>query len=269
MDAPAWDFSVRLHAYTFFERRDEFISRDSRFVAWVLLAAEAGEFAYEVETEHGIEHGQAGFGDLIFAAPRGLFWRHIVRPPLTYHVLQFPLVDAQGEVAENLWQAGKWPVRDTARLASTLAALRQLSTVQVGRGDAWSARRRAHLLEELLHLAWETRIAPLNVDPAMQEAAHLLRERAGQTFSMREVSTAVGLGPVQFTRRFRAAFGQNPIEFLTEIRLANAQQFLIETSWTLDAIAARCGWASGAYLASVFTQRLHTTPGRFRRLHRV
>ncbi|MDQ3814407.1 MAG: hypothetical protein M3347_10700, partial [Armatimonadota bacterium] len=149
MDAHPWDYAVRLRAHTFYERRSEFISRDSRFSGWAVVAAEAGEFAYEVENDNGTERGQAGFGDLVFAAPRGLFWRHVATPPLTYHVLQFSFVDEQGAIEESLWQAGKWPVRDTARLSSTFAALRLL----LGRGDVWSNRRRAHLMEELLHLA--------------------------------------------------------------------------------------------------------------------
>ena len=86
---------------------------------------------------------------------------------------------------------------------------------------------------------------------------------------MSEVSAQLGLGPVQFTRRFRASYGQTPIEFLTDLRLGNAQKMLIETDWTLDKIARECGWASGFYLSKVFAQKVGSSPGRFRKLHRV
>jgi transcriptional regulator GlxA family with amidase domain len=103
----------------------------------------------------------------------------------------------------------------------------------------------------------------------MREAAQLLRRRAGEVFSMREISAAFHLGPVQFTRRFYAAHGCNPIEFLTQVRLEKAQQLLIETTLSLDEIAFRCGWSSGAYLSHVFNKQLFTTPGKFRESHRV
>lgn len=86
---------------------------------------------------------------------------------------------------------------------------------------------------------------------------------------MSEVSRAVGLGAVQFTRRFRAAFGQNPIQFLTQVRIESAQRMLIETAEPLDEIAFCSGWSSGAYLSSLFKKKLGTTPGRFRKAHRV
>ena len=75
--------------------------------------------------------------------------------------------------------------------------------------------------------------------------------------------------PALFTRRFRAAHGVNPIAYLTAARLENAQRLLIETTLSLDEIAARCGWASGAYLSSVFNKQLLTTPGKFRGARRV
>ena len=51
---------------------------------------------------------------------------------------------------------------------------------------------------------------------------------------------------MQFTRRFRAAHGCNPIEHLTQIRLEKARKLLVESSRTLDEIAA---WSGLVWLA--------------------
>jgi AraC-like DNA-binding protein len=260
-----WETRFDLEIWTYYQPRDEFVSRDSVFESWVLIAPESGEFEWETRAPDGeMLSGQAAFGDLVCIAPKMPFQRHVTSR-LAYYVLQWHFLDARGQPAEVLWPVGISPVRDTARLSATLENLKSL----LGKTDVWSTRRQAHLLEELLHLAWQTRIDPEITDPAMREAALLLRERAGDSFSMDDVSSAFGLGPVQFTRRFRAAHGRNPIEFLTQVRLRNAQKMLIETQLPLDEIAVHCGWASGAYLSHVFKKQFHTTPGAFRKRYRV
>ena len=252
------DFPVKrvvLRSYTFYNRRDEFVRTLSTFEEWVLIGVESGAFDYDT----GEERGHASPGDLLFAAPGVPLWRSAAQTPFTYHVLQFSLPDGD-------WESGKWRVADTTRLFVDYALLRPL----FGRNDEFARRRLENLLEDLLFLAWETRQAPPEAsDPTMREAALLLGERMGQVFSMTDVSSAVGLRPVQFTRRFRKAHGATPIEYLTRLRLENARRLLIETDATLDEIAERCGWSSGYYLSSVFKNAFGMAPGHFRRLHRV
>ncbi len=251
---------ARLRSYTFYLRRPQFVRTQSVFNEWVAIGVEEGAFDYEV----GDERGQALPGDLVFAAPGQPFWRSAKAAPLTYHVLQWSF-GTEGD-NEDVWREGKWPVRDTTRLFADYALMCPL----FGRTDEFARRRLENLLEDVLILAWETHYAPPEIsDPTMREAARLLSERAGEAFSMAEISSVVGLRPVQFTRRFRHAHGLTPIEFLTRRRLANAHQLLIETDATLDGIAERCGWSSGYYLSSVFKSAYGIAPGKFRRLHRV
>src|SRR5690606_31050519 len=121
--------------------------------------------------------GTATFGDLIVIAPYRPFFRTVTQC-LSYIVLQWSFVDAQGERAEVLWPTGASPVRDTVRLKATFEQLKPLSR----KSDGWSWRRQNHLLEELLHLAWQTRTQRKVTDNAMRHAAEYLRERAGENF---------------------------------------------------------------------------------------
>lgn len=249
---------VLLKAHTFYRGRTQFRTIEGAFHVWVMIVPENGSFDYQV----GEEKGAAGFGEFVVAPPEVAFARSVTSRSLNYHVLQWSW---QG--AENvLFPVGKWRIDDAARLASSLALLRPM----LGKRDWYSLRRIENILEDLLLLAWQERHArPSIKDPTMREAARLLHSKAGESFSMSEVSAALGLGPVQFTRRFRACHGTTPIEFLTAVRLQNAQKMLIETDWTLEQIARHCGWASGFYLSNVFAQKLQTTPRAFRKLHRV
>lgn len=243
--------------HTFYPRRENFVSNDTRFQSYVLVAPERGEFRFETENESGI----CGFGELVVAAPNQKFERTVTSEALTYHVLQWSFARKTDALGEGLHVLG-----DLERLTGNFARLRPL----LGRGDDWTARRRENLLEELLLLALETRQKPLVPhDEIMQRAARLLRENAGHAFSMRFISDQVDLKPVQFTRRFRAATGQTPIDFLTQIRLENAAQLLVETPWTLERIAKNCGYATPFYLSNLFSKRFRQSPSEFRRKHRV
>lgn len=260
-----WETQIEFLVCTCYAPREEFISRDSIFTSWVMVAPESGGFSWESHRRDGTElAGEAAFGDLVCIAPNLPFNRHVTSR-MSSAVLQWNFRDGHGRPVEPGWPLGQSRVRDTVRLSAIFQQLK----IQSARNDGWSKRRQVHLLEEMLHLAWQTRLEREVLDPAMRQAARLLCERAGENFAMNEISDEFGLGPVQFTRRFRAAHGRNPIEWLTQIRLENAQKMLIETACSLDEIAFRCGWASGAYLSHVFKKHLQTTPGEFRKRHRI
>lgn len=262
MSGNVWHYYPRLRTYTFYDRREQFVRTRSTFQEWVVIGVETGAFDYDT----GKEQGHALPGDLIFCAPHQSLWRSATVTPFTYHVLQWSFVNESGQKNAEVWKSGKWHVRDVSRLMNDYVLLQQL----YNQSDEFTRRRIENLLEDILMMAWATRSASPEVqDPTMRKAIQLLRERAGEPFSMAEVSSEVGLSPVQFTRRFRAAQGVTPIEFLTRLRLEMARKFLIDSDNTLDEVARYCGWSSGYYLSSVFKKAFGMAPGKFRRIHRV
>lgn len=259
-DNSGFEMPSRCH-HDYFEASQEFLYRESRFERWALIAPEAGQFRYEMASESG----EASVGDVICVAPGELFRRHVLSPTLSYHVLYWPTVPLQERLGIE-WAPGKWTAGDSVRLMSDFAILRRLHY----RLDRFSVQRRETVAQDIVQLLWETRYElPPSADPLMAEAAQLLREKAATELSMKEVASRMGLGAVQFTRRFRAAHGATPIVFLTAHRLQMVQQLLIETDLTLDAIAARCGWSHGSYLSRVFTEHFGVAPGEFRKLRRL
>ena len=47
-------------------------------------------------------------------------------------------------------------------------------------------------------------------------------------------------------------------------RLRRAQELLERTELTVDAVAARCGFGTGAGLRAAFSRHLHTSPSEYR-----
>ena len=65
------------------------------------------------------------------------------------------------------------------------------------------------------------------------------------------VQRQVGLSRAAFARRFAARAGQPPLTYLTRWRIAVAADLLVGTDLTLDAVAARVGYANGFALSAL------------------
>ena len=80
-----------------------------------------------------------------------------------------------------------------------------------------------------------------------------------------DIAEAFGLKPYQFSRRFKASFGENPKEFIARARLAKAQELLINTDTPLAQIALDCGFSAQSHMTSAFKKYLGATPAAYRR----
>jgi AraC-like DNA-binding protein len=63
---------------------------------------------------------------------------------------------------------------------------------------------------------------------------------------------------------FKKQFGQNPSEYLSELRLSKAKHFLETTTLTLTQIASYCGFANESALSGAFQGRYNCLPLVFR-----
>lgn len=170
--------------------------------------------------------------------------------------------------------SGRWVVRDVERLSSTYRYMRS-----IGRGiqEEPMLGRIKHLLEDVWRLLEiERSIAAeqiysegTNPGPQMQQARQWMVEHACTPVTMQELAVTLNITPVQLTRRFRAAYGVTPSEFVTGLRLRRACQLLEDSAQPIERIAQQCGYENGFYLSRVFTAKLGVTPSKYRKLHRV
>lgn len=74
-----------------------------------------------------------------------------------------------------------------------------------------------------------------------------------------------GLNPRTFTRRFRAATGYQPIDYVQALRIEEAKQMLETSEAGIDEIAAEVGYEDAASFRRVFKKRAGLTPASYRR----
>jgi transcriptional regulator GlxA family with amidase domain len=73
-----------------------------------------------------------------------------------------------------------------------------------------------------------------------------------------------GLPARTFTRRFTAATGYSPVEYVQTLRLEEAKQLLETTGEPTDVVASEVGYEDPAFFRRLFKRRTGVTPARYR-----
>lgn len=74
-----------------------------------------------------------------------------------------------------------------------------------------------------------------------------------------------GIPERSFKRRFQAATGMAPLEYVHTLRLEEAKQMLEATSDSIEAIAAEVGYEDAGFFARLFKRYVSLTPAQYRR----
>lgn len=131
-------------------------------------------------------------------------------------------------------------------------------------GDRYlMSSRLYHLLMTVQSVLSRSRLEAL---PRVAGAVELATRRAGEArFNVEAMARSMGCSREHLARRFRAAAGVSPSNFLLQQRLRLAAQALRNGEDKLESIARRCGFASANYLCRQFRQHVGVTPTQFRR----
>jgi AraC family transcriptional activator FtrA len=83
-----------------------------------------------------------------------------------------------------------------------------------------------------------------------------------------DLATHGAVSPRTLTRRFRAAVGMPPGEWLQRERLRLAQRLLEQTDESVGSVARRAGYDSAVTMRAQFASRLNTSPRAYRQTFR-
>ncbi|MEM9703675.1 MAG: AraC family transcriptional regulator, partial [Planctomycetota bacterium] len=86
-----------------------------------------------------------------------------------------------------------------------------------------------------------------------------------QSISIEELAALSHLSVSQFKRVFKDLFGISPHRYLTRVRLQAVRRLLLETTKTVDVIAAETGFFDASHLTRNFKKEVEMTPHAFRK----
>jgi AraC family transcriptional activator FtrA len=92
--------------------------------------------------------------------------------------------------------------------------------------------------------------------------------RLDQPLTLADLARAAGVSARTVARRFHAALGTTPLQWLLAQRIRRAQELLESTDHPIDRIAERSGFGSPGNLRQQFTRALGMSPQRYRRMFR-
>jgi AraC-like DNA-binding protein len=116
------------------------------------------------------------------------------------------------------------------------------------------------------YLAAADGLAPAVVhDSGIARVTKMLRGRPEASWSVDVMARSAGMSRTSFTTRFRAAVGEPPMAYLSELRLRRAAGYLSTTTKSLREIAHLTGYANEASFSRAFSRRFGHPPGEYRR----
>ena len=92
-----------------------------------------------------------------------------------------------------------------------------------------------------------------------------IRRRLSEPLRIAELAKLAAMSERTFMRRFRAAAGATPADWITGVRLDLARELLETTALPIDAVAARCGLGTAMTLRHHFRRKLGVRPSEYRR----
>ena len=120
------------------------------------------------------------------------------------------------------------------------------------------------------------RIAPLGIaarqstdvmaidDVEVVSALKIIRERACDGVSVREILEEIPIARSSLERRFKQFVGRSPQREIRSVQMKRAQHLLRETKLPLSQVAGLTGFKHSEYFSVVFKREIGQTPGQYR-----
>ncbi|MCR4949772.1 MAG: AraC family transcriptional regulator [Solobacterium sp.] len=139
------------------------------------------------------------------------------------------------------------------------------------RPESHRTMRIAHCIETfLMHLilsADKSRGRQAESSDILQNLIYYMHEHFREPLSMDQLSALSGLSRFHMSREFKKLTGFAPNEYLIRLRIEQSKVLLVSSSLPVYEIAALSGFESETYFSRLFHQRMHMTPGVYRKTH--
>ena len=103
------------------------------------------------------------------------------------------------------------------------------------------------------------------LEPQLVEVKAYMERHFAETLRLPDLAAEAHLSARQFTVRFKRAFGDTPMRYLTRLRMAAAQDLLFRSPLGVAEIARSVGYENLSHFYRTFVHHTGMSPGRYRR----
>ncbi len=123
----------------------------------------------------------------------------------------------------------------------------------------------------IMHIQQEVETGRVSdeVHPRIQRAIRLIHEQYREPLDLERIAAECELSPFYLSRRFKAQTGSTLRNYLEQVRIQRAKQYLLDVSMPVVDVAARVGFSEQAYFSNVFRKCVGVSPSEFRKSSRV
>lgn len=122
------------------------------------------------------------------------------------------------------------------------------------------------LLVQLCRYKYHVQPVLSGADQTIYEISKYLRLHFNENISLNLLSHEFSMSESHLSRIFKAHTGIGINEYLTYVRITNAEKLLKETDLPIAQIAQQCGYDDSNYFSTVFKRIKNITPQKYRKL---
>ena len=102
------------------------------------------------------------------------------------------------------------------------------------------------------------------LDRQMDTAASYFNQNYNHEINIDAYASSLGMSVSWFIRNFKKYTGKTPVQFITSLRMTNAQVLLENTTYSINEIARIVGYNNALYFSRIFHKQKGCSPSQYR-----
>lgn len=166
--------------------------------------------------------------------------------------------------------SGAAPIINTGHAYPLIAQLlQQIKKIIAESSSNFHQEACSHLVQAILLLALEqyNHTVSTNKDSAYALGQHIkayLDNHYLEELSLSQIAAELHISPYYMSHIFKECTGGSPMQYITQLRITEAQNLLLSTKQSVTDIAMQCGYNNSNYFQSVFSRLVGMPPGKYR-----
>ena len=103
-----------------------------------------------------------------------------------------------------------------------------------------------------------------NQSVAERAKAYIEAHYADSGLTLDQVASEMGISPNYFSAQFKQNTGSSFINYLTNVRISHAKEYLKSGNYKTYEVALRCGYENPTYFSTIFKRRTGVSPSEYR-----